>query len=130
MPSVAICCICSRAKNENVALMPARQRYCGSHIAKVAEYAAQRELPFFILSGTYGLIPGEVLIPYYDHLLVAQEVTALMLKVHSQLRRLGLREIHFYSKVKPSWMPYQVALVLASESLGVHLHIHELSEDD
>ena len=130
MPRIAICTICSREKSEQEGLMPARRRYLGSHIAKVAEYAAKMELPLFIMSGRYGFISAKEPIQDYDHLLVAQEVTALSFTVYRQLRSLGLKEIHFFTKTKSTWAPYREALEPATQTLGIRLHIHELSEVD
>jgi hypothetical protein len=96
----------------------------------VAGYALEQELPFYILSGVYGFISAQVLLPPYDHLLVDDEAPLLSQKVSDQLRPLGIQEIHFYTKSKPSWQPYRDALARATSYLGITLHVHELSEND
>ena len=130
MSQTGFCSICSHEKREEEGLLPARERYLGSHIAKVEREASQEGLPFFILSGVYGLIPAEEGISYYDQSLTVVGVPFLTIKVHSQLRQYGLDAVHFFTKTKTSWEPYLEALKLATESLGVMLCIHELLEDD
>lgn len=127
---IAICTICSRAKNEVEGLLPARQRYLGSHIPHVEGRARQHGLPFFILSGVYGLLAAEEGISYYDHVLGAEEILALAFKVYRQLKHHALQELHFFTESHPSWKPYLDVLQLATESLGVRLCVHELSESD
>ena len=128
--SVVICSICSRMKDERKGLLPARERYLGSHISKVEKIAKEQKRPFFILSGVYGFVAAEEGIPYYDHLLLPNEVLALTEKIRVQLKEHAVEEIHFYTKTKPNWRPYLNALQKASKSLDIHLVIHELSEED
>lgn len=130
MPLVVICSICSRAKRQDEGLLPARQRYTGSHIGRTEKVATNQKQPFFILSGVYGFISADESIPYYDHLLATEEVLQLASKIRGQLKECGVRELHFYTKNKTSWKPYQEALCLATEALGVSLFVHEMLEDD
>ncbi len=129
-PPIAICSICSHSKSEDEGLLPARQRYLGSHIPHVEGEAKQHGLPFFILSGVYGLLMAEEGISYYDHVLGAEEVLALASKVYKQLKHHALQELHFFTKSHLSWKLYLDVLQLATESLGVRLCVHELSEND
>ena len=54
MSQEVVCSICSREKKQDVGLIPARQRYLGTHISLVEGKAARRNLSFFILSGARG----------------------------------------------------------------------------
>ena len=130
MSHIAVCSICSKKKSEVDGLLPAGQRYLGTHIARAAEFAAQMKLPLYVMSGRYGFISVQELIPHYEHLLVPQEVLALSFKVYRQLRSLGIKEIHFFTKKKASWAPYREALEPATQTLGIRLIIHELSNAD
>jgi len=129
---IAICTVCSREKSDDADPVPARERYLGSHVALVAQYAAEQGLPFFILSGVYGFISAEAPILGYDHLFSESEVAALAPTVYLQLKKLGIEKIHFYTKTKPGWIPYRKVLEIATatEGLAIQLHIHELSEGD
>ena len=130
MSHVVVCSICSRAKRYNQELLPARQRYTGSHISKVEEVARQKEQPFFILSGRYGFVSADEAIPYYDHLLTREEVNALAMKVRFQLKTHGVTECHFYTKRKSNWEPYLDVLIHAARALNVRLRVHELAGDE
>ena len=130
MKKTVICSICSRAKKDDAGLLPAKDRYVGSHISKVRGFAKREGLPFFILSGVYGFISGDELIPYYDHLLVAHEVEALVPSLLKQLRKHEVEVLHFYTKTKPNWVPYRKALEEATKSLGIGLTVHELGDND
>ena len=73
MAQMAICTICSREKLEDRGMLPARERYTGSHITRVEELAISTMSPFFILSGVYGLLTPDEPIPHYDHVLTQVE---------------------------------------------------------
>lgn len=124
-----VCSICSREKDESNDDLPARLRYRGSHVAKVARYAQQEGLPFFILSGVYGFISEDERIEWYDHLLAADEVPALARKIEAQLRELKLQEVHFYTKRKPNWEPYLEALNRGAKMLGIRILVHYMGDE-
>lgn len=126
---VAICTICSRAKDPIEELLPAHSRYLGSHIAKVALEAAQLEVPFYILSGVYGLIGGDRLIPYYERSLKRDRVGLLGEIISDQLKRIGAKRMYAYIKRKPEWKPYLDALQIGCKRQGVILEVHELDDD-
>lgn len=107
-PKEVVCTICSREKDPNPLLMPARKRYLGGHIALAA--SAARFRPFFILSGMMGLIPADTAIPYYDHLLRDEEVEALSARVAQQVRHHKIRVVYYLHEPKESWQPYSKAL--------------------
>src|SRR5665213_1086849 len=95
-----ICSAGSRAKDPWQYPLPARLRYTGSHIAKVARTAHEEALPFYILSGVYGLVAADDPIPYYDHLLSLDEVGALAAKIVSRLLLDNIHEVRFCTKAK------------------------------
>jgi hypothetical protein len=126
----AVCTICSKEKRKDKGLLPARQRYTGSHISKVVEIAKKLSLPVFILSGKYGFIQAETKISYYDHQVSEDDVETLSFKVGSQIQNNGVEELNFYAKIKPTWLPYRNVLSRATKGLGIRLQIIELSEED
>lgn len=129
-PKIGICSICSREKDPNPDLLLARERYLGTHVAKVGQLAIHQEVAFFILSGVYGLLAADEAVPYYDHLLVDSEVSALVKMIRIQLWVHEIKELSFYTKSKPNWLPYRRALEEATTLTGTKLHIYELSDDD
>jgi hypothetical protein len=130
MRNKIICSICSKAKDERVELMPARLRYTGTHVAKVLHHAKSSHLPFYILSGVYGFISGDEPIPHYDHLLVSEEVPALIERIVGQLTLLEAGEIVFCTKDKPNWKPYLDAIKQAASRLNISLSVYQLADDD
>jgi hypothetical protein len=130
MNNKVVCSICSRAKDDDKNLLPARKRYVGSHIAIVENNSKELGQPFYILSGLYGFISGDELIPDYDYLLDANRVPALVAKVTSQLLSAEVGEVRFYTKRKPNWEPYLLALTQATDTLGVKLTVKLLGDDD
>lgn len=118
--------ICSKHKDENPQLLPARERYISEHIKKTEVIAEKSGLPFFILSGKHGLLAAEDLVPNYDQYLEMEAVDELVSVVVVQLEKLGVTEIDYYMEDKESWVPYDMALKKACDLAGVSLIIHQL----
>ena len=89
---------CSAEKQMTSGNVPAISRYISKRIDWVAKEAEKENRPLFILSGRYGIIPAAHPIPYYDHLLTQDEVTAHAQKVASQVREHGITQITFYTR--------------------------------
>ncbi|MBL4644364.1 MAG: hypothetical protein JKX80_00680 [Candidatus Pacebacteria bacterium] len=117
----AICTICSRKKNDGAELIPARVRYAGDHIKTTADIAEESNLPFFILSGKYGLISSEEKIPDYDYYLEEQAVDSLAQTVAKQLKERDITELVLHTEGKDSWKPYDSVLQKATELAEVTL---------
>jgi hypothetical protein len=124
-----VCSICSREKDPRDNNLPARLRYLGSHIAMAERVAKDEGHPFFILSGKYGFISGNELILSYDLLLTAELVDELAETVAKQLSIEGVQEIRFYTKRKPAWAPYLLALQTAASSVGTKLTVYYMPDD-
>lgn len=80
-----ICTYCAAEKRQDVGPLPAIQRYLSSRITDLHRAAVSQGLAFRILSGEFGLLPPEAPIPRYDHLLLPDEVAALMPTVAARL---------------------------------------------
>ena len=119
--------ICSKEKLTDTKPLPANERYLGSHITFVKQVAEKRRLPFFIVSGVYGLISANEKIPYYDHLLIKSEVEALAEKIATQLKERGISVIHLYSKEKPNWKVYEEALMGGAKLTGAEVETQMLA---
>jgi len=121
------CTYCSAPKRKDPGLLPASQRYLSARIATL--HAAG---PLAILSGEYGLLKADTPIPWYDHLLKPDEVSAMVPRVTSQLRDWGITTVIFHtadpaqvSAIRPYVAVMKRACVLAS----VTLHIAILAGD-
>jgi hypothetical protein len=117
-----IATICSKKKDENTELLPAHLRYLAPHVEQTYNKAEGSNLPFYILSGKYGLIGGEEQIPYYDYYLEADKVEELSIKVAEQIEKEGITDMDFYFEDKESWAPYISTLEKATKQAGCALN--------
>ena len=122
-----ICTICSRRKKEDSDLLPARERYSGDHIKLVKDIARKSKLPLYFLSGRYGLISGNTMIPYYDYYLEDAVVNTLTKLVVDQIKENKISEIEFYAEDKPSWAPYKNVITFDVAEADITLHDHTIS---
>jgi len=110
--------------------MPAIRRYPSPRIRAVYRDSKRRAAGFAILSGRFGLLGPHQRIPYYDHLLQAREVPALLPQMAGYLKRKGYRTVHFYhEQVRrfPQLKPYLKAIKCACQTDDVRLKLVELS---
>ncbi len=119
--------ICSKRKREDKELLPAQTRYTGAHIEKASRIAEKKELPFFILSGKYGLIPATSKIPYYDKYLEMGEAEDLAKTVKDQILNFGISSIEFFIEDDAMWAPYIETMKKACVLAGTLLSIEQLS---
>jgi hypothetical protein len=86
--------------------------------------AEQERIPFFILSGLFGLISSTAPVPYYDYQLQKIEPRLVMLVV-SQVHEIGVEEIIFYTKHTEGWAPYRslIAQVMGSVNARTTLNL-------
>ena len=118
--------ICSKHKDENTELLPARERYISEHIKKTEAIAEETGLPFYILSGKHGLLAAHEPVSNYDQYLELDAVDDLVVIVESQLRKLGVTEVDFYMEDKESWILYAATLKKATDLTGATLRVHQL----
>lgn len=118
--------ICSRKKSDAEHLLPAHERYLGAHIEKVKHIAIEQDAPFYILSGLYGFMPADTLIPTYDYLLIDSAVDPLVAIVADQMRADGISEVVFYTENNPNWQPYHKAVESGAQSAGALFSMHHL----
>lgn len=131
MSETIIVSICSKQKDQRKALLPARERYLGSHINIAAEEAEHMKMQFFILSGKYGLLAANELVSLYDHQLSERAVPELAARLVTQLGQFvfKIERVRFFTKNKPAWLPYGRALKEALRAYRIPLTTIELPDD-
>jgi hypothetical protein len=116
--------ICSKAKDSRVEDLPASKRYKSPRITEVGVIAKGKGLPLFILSGQYGLVAENEVVPYYDRLLTQDEVVEMAALVARQTKHIGITEIEFYAKAKQgSWTSYYEVIERMAREQGINLEI-------
>ena len=122
----AYCTYCSRQKSDDEGKIPALQRYRSQRIAQVNLRATIDGYPFYILSGSYGFIPATYPLPYYDHLLLPEEVDRMVERAARQMQDAGLETLNYYSndpEYDPNLLPYQTVIVKTCQIVGVKLDL-------
>ncbi|MEK7068678.1 MAG: DUF6884 domain-containing protein [Patescibacteria group bacterium] len=119
-----VCTICSRVKSEESVVLPAQERYLAPHIAQAKVFAEMLELPYYILSGKFGLVRADEPVPYYDHRLKEDEIDRVAGWVMSRIAQDKITHINFCAEQKPTWAPYEEILRRACERTGVILTLH------
>lgn len=118
--------ICSKNKDESEELLPAYLRYLAPHIQDTYKKSQELQLPMYILSGKYGLLRGDDLIPFYDYYLESSHIVELAKTVTDQIKQEGVTSIDFYVEEKETWKPYISVLEQASFTLGIILNKEKL----
>lgn len=128
----AFCTYCSAGKSRDAGDIAAIRRYQSKRIETVYAAAQQLGVEFCILSGEFGLIAPDYPIPWYDHLLRADEVPALTERIVEQIAQHGITRLVYFSQSfdrDPAIIPYHEVLALASVRLGVPFMMIELSPE-
>jgi hypothetical protein len=122
----AVSTYCSGPKRDDDGMLPAYERYRSQRIRTLAMRASWDRRPFFILSGEYGLITANTLIPWYDHLLLAEEVDALVPEVVQQLELCRIDSMEYHTgpvASEPLVKPYFDLMSSACAQVDVKLEI-------
>ncbi len=128
----AVCTYCAGNKHRGAELLPAVRRYRSDRIGDLHKLARRQGTAFFILSGRFGLITAEQPIPWYDHLLSADEVRGLVPGVAAVLAEAGVTAISFHTAdaaVAPQVAPYGEVIRQACLLSGLELEIVILPGD-
>jgi len=129
----AFCTYCSASKSRETGTIPAIQRYKSARIDTVYAAAQKLGVDFYILSGKFGLISAQRLIPYYDQLLTNDDVPALAEQVKQQLLDHGLDSVVYYTQPLSSsarLLPYSAVLRTACVEASVRYLLVELEEKE
>ena len=123
-----LCAICSKDKDHAAGLLPAAKRYTSERIKNAVSESQSRGLPLFFLSGEFGLIFQDELIPDYNHKLSETEVEGLVQKVANQIEKHEISELVFLAKKRtiPGWAPYYRLIELACRQAGAGLLVEKV----
>lgn len=122
------CTYCSAEKRTCSTPLPALQLYKSTRIKEVHAKAQEDNCSFAILSGKYGIVLPNTLIPFYDHLLQENEVKEHAKQVATQIKNIGATHVVFYMnylKNEPQLAPYLNCIKKACSSSGIELEIIE-----
>ena len=125
------CTNCSASKDPAKGPIPAFKRYISSRIAHVHEMAQNAEAGFCILSGEFGLVDWDQPLPWYDHLLLAEEVGQLAQQVAEQISQKGITRVDYYtisSQADPRVVPYLNTMEEARRLAEIELDVFTLEE--
>jgi hypothetical protein len=114
---------CSATKRKDPGGLPALERYESERIRKLAE---GEDGFFLILSGEFALLEPDHKIPWYDHLLLAEEVTEMAVTVADQLLEYEPYEVEYHTAdadAHPEVGPYLAVMEKACRFAGVPLNI-------
>ncbi len=122
---------CSKEKREDKEDIKSIDRYISNRILKVFKTSLLLDVEFRILSGEFGLLKADDKIPYYDHLLIKEELPEYINKLYNQLKSLDIKQFIFFSEsllVDSNLEPYQIAIRTVCERLNIDFSIIELSQ--
>lgn len=120
---------CSAEKETYEHPLPAINRYRSDRIRRIYSAAESAGTGFFILSGEYGLLKPNEPIPYYDHLLVGDEVEAHSATIAAQIKQHGITQIIFFTlpvSADETLEAYHACLRLACQTAATHLSFVEI----
>lgn len=127
-----VCSYCSAGKRADETPLPALERYRSERLHDLARQAGEGGAPLFILSGRFGLLAADDPIPWYDHLLGADEVPAMAQRVGQRLRELGVTEIEYHTAAPGAVAPvrpYLAVMRAACVEAGAALTVVVLAGD-
>ncbi len=121
------CTYCARTKRAEQGLLPAVDRYLSDRIARLHASG-----PMLILSGKYGLLSPSDPSPWYDHLLMPDEVGEMARIVAIQLLERKVRAIEFHTADPATTTPirpYVAVMKAACREVGIELSLVILEGD-
>lgn len=123
--------ICSKEKSDAPGEIPAVERYLSPRIAAVYERSRRDDVPMLIFSGKFGLIDPENPIPFYNHLLQAEEVNGYIAPTAEVLRKRDITAVTFVAQPREEagWENYYRVIEQACEKAGVELTVEGYSEE-
>jgi hypothetical protein len=122
---------CSKEKREDKEDINSIDRYISNRILKVFKSSIILDTEFRILSGEFGLLKADDKIPYYDHLLIKEELPEYINKLYNQLKDTEVKQFILFSEsllIDPNLEPYQIAIKTVCERLNIDFFMIDLSK--
>jgi len=126
----AYCTYCSGRKRSDANLLPAIERYNSERISWVEAAAVAAGCRFYILSGEFGLLAPETLIPWYDHRLMQNEVEAVARQVAEQLIGFGIDRLTYFTvpiEHEPEVRPYLDTITGGCQRAEISMELADLA---
>lgn len=127
------CTYCSAQKDHAEGNLPVLQRYQSRRIAAVAAAAQSMGIGFMVLSGRFGMIGPEALVPWYDHLLQPNEVESISALAARQLTQAGVKRLLFWMRPihqDPQLAPYLSVAQNACRMAGVEFMVFVIQREE
>lgn len=122
------CTYCTYKKNQSSIPTPAVELYNSKRIDSCYKAAKHLGLPFYILSGKYGLLDAVENISYYDHLLIEKEVEDHAKIVAKQIQNNNIARIVFFQVPTSSDnKTYIDCITLATEISNIKLTMIDIT---
>ncbi len=117
---------CCKEKDLSQQLIPAVERYKSTRIKIVHDIALREKKELFFLSGKFGLIHSLTPIPWYDKILLPEEVNMMKDTVKFQLVNYEIKKVNFYVKEinEKDPDPYYQTIQLACRELNIGLQVY------
>ncbi len=122
---------CSRDKSIDSGEIPALERYLSERIGAVHTVALEGGADFRILSGKFGLVGPDEMIPWYDHLLTGEEVEGHVALIVPQLREIAPAHVLFFSRsvaADGGVIAYRVAITRACREAEIDFAILDVGK--
>jgi hypothetical protein len=120
------CTTCSKDKSTQEGRVAAIQRYQDERITSIYHKSQQDNKGFRILSGKYGILSPTDEIPYYDQVLMINEVNNMIDLAALQLQHDEVTSIELYVKdpvEHPDWENYVTTMIGACSKSNIELEI-------
>ena len=114
---------CCAEKREDEKLLPAKERYQSERVKYVVSESERLNVPLLFLSGKYGVLDANDLIPWYDKALTEKDIDDLIPKVVEQLSNRDVTEITLFARPRRTsgWGPYYAVIEQACEELNINI---------
>jgi hypothetical protein len=114
---------CCAEKREDEKLLPAKERYQSERVKYVVSESERLNVPLLFLSGKYGVLDANDVIPWYDKALTEEDIKDLIPIVVAQLSDRDVTEITLFAMPRDTtgWGPYYAVIERACEELNIEI---------
>ncbi len=124
------CTYCTGNKNQSANTMRTLDLYISNRIASTHIAATSLGLPFYILSGKYGLVDAEQHISHYDQRLSQEAVAKHAHTLAKQIQHIGINKIVFFhlpTSIDKYNKAYIDCMIFATKLSNIDLSLIEIT---